>query len=116
MPTNFKILKADPGYYALDRTCWEKEDRIEAVKIPVIAWRIVLNGDYSELLPICVDELSDLWKEEILAPDGIVYRRGCEVWPSFEDFQSQLNKKKDPRAAHVQTTIMDRMSEVVSHE
>lgn len=118
MPTNFKIVPANPGYYALDRICYKKQDRIEVQKVPVIAWRITLTEDEADILPICADGLSDLWKGEILTPDGDVFWRYCESWKSIKEFEDAINVKKHPDANHVQTTIMDRMSEpeVVSNE
>lgn len=116
MSNNFKIIKADPGYYAVDRICWKSKDKIEAIKVPVIAWRIILDEDEADLLPICADGLSDLWRGEILAPDGVVYQRCCQHWSSLEEFQASLNEKKHPLANHVETTILDRLCGAASNE
>lgn len=95
MADHVQIIKAEPDYYALDRVFrWDDPTKIDIVKVKVFAWSIRLFEDAKRdnayyLEPICLEKLSDYYRNEVLHPDGRVHDFGFQVWDSLEEFEKE---------------------------
>jgi hypothetical protein len=104
-------IKADPGFYALDRVCYPDSNRIEVVKVPVIGWRISNDAEMDGLFafPICAEPMSDLWCGEILHPDGTI--TPTHMWQSYDHFMKAVTFA-DYDCNRLDTTVGNRNSEL----
>ena len=108
-----EVLKAGIGYYALDRVCYPKSNRIEVLKVPVIGWRIAhdteMGGVYVE--PLCAEALSELWRGEILHPDGTI--TPTTMWKSYDHFETSVTMRDlDDTTGRLTTTVFNRHAEL----
>lgn len=105
-----QIIKADPGYYALDLYgASRKDDSLHVHKEPVLAWFIAAEmqddpvGSLPSsrcsknrqegatrpdtfITPICQERLSDLFEGAVLRPDGSVVIRGVQSWDNVAEY------------------------------
>lgn len=92
MQQHIKIIPADPGYYALDRSFIP--GGITIIREPVVAWCIRIEDDSDpgeyHMEPICLEMLSGSYENEVLHPDGRVIRFGVQTWNSFVDFENEV--------------------------
>jgi len=111
-----QIIKADPGYYALDiGGVTPKNPAIRLFREPVIAWfiSVELDNEYRvSVAPICAAQLGDLYQGAIERPDGSVDIWECDFWPSVDEYETYVKRSH----GNVQTAVMTTLcSQEASH-
>jgi hypothetical protein len=117
-----QIIKANPGYFAIELVGNPRDGSFRMHLEPVLAWfasaEMKDNPD-TNLTPICQEAFSDLYDGAVLRPDSRVVIRGVDHWASLGEYEQHL---KDTRVnmptaiAHKHAEIEEAMNAGVRHD